>query len=176
MKKHQICLLLALIINSASGYAEDNFTVTRISAPGGEVVFANPGEKDRMYDQFTYAATRRAGDFVFLSGSEIGPQEGEGHDVESFKAQVRRGFTRLQRRLNATGATFQDIVQIQSFHNCDTEFFEGDFNAQLGAIVEVKKEFMAPPYSTWTALCVAGHFTPSTVVEIQLTAYAPIKE
>ncbi len=169
------CVLITLSLSQlliTSVYAEE-FPVTRVAAPGGEVVFANPREKEVMYDQFTYAATRRAGDFVYLSGLEIGPRENEGRDVEAFKLQVDRGLSILKARLEATDASFQDVVQIQSFHNCQTSYFEGDLNDQLTAIVEVKRRYMTEPYSTWTALCVAGHFSENTVVEIQLTAYAP---
>lgn len=154
-------------------HAEQN-GITRLPAPGGEVVLLNAHERDVMHQQLTYAATRRAGDFVYLSGLEIGPEEDEGHDINSFKEQVRRGLTHLGARLEAVNASYQHVVQIQSFHNCDTEYFEGDFNDQLTAIVEVKHEFMKPPYSTWTAICVNGHYSENTVVEIQLTAYAPI--
>ncbi len=66
-----------------------------MQAPGGEVVFANPGEREEMYDQ-------------------------------------------------------------------------------LGAMIEVKAEFMPPPYSTWTAVCVDRHYSDNTIIEIQMTAYAPV--
>lgn len=149
------------------------FKVSRIPAPGGEVVFANPGEKEEMYDQLTYAAARRAGDFVFLSGVEAGPRKGEGTTVEAHKVQLRRAFTAIRNSLVASGASFADVVQMQTFHNCKTKYFTGDFNAQLEAMLAVKAEFMKPPYSTWTALCIDRHYSDNTVVEIQVTAYAP---
>lgn len=168
------CLVLVLGLGLAGGlFGDDTKNITRMEAPGGEVVFLNDHERKVMHERFTYAATRRAGDFVFVSGLEIGPEDGEGSDVESFKRQVHRGLSTIQTRLAAADASFQDVVQIQSFHNCETDAFEGDLNEQIAVIVEVKKAFMKPPYSTWTALCVAGHFTPTTVVEIQVTAYAP---
>ena len=170
-----IFIFLACLLTAMPIAADSEFPV-RIKAPGGEVILGNARERDVMHGQLTYAATRRAGDFVYISGLEIGPRTGEGRDVAAFKAQVRRGLTTIQTRLESAGATFQHVVQLQSFHNCDTPYFEGDFDAQLGAIVEVKAEFMKPPYSTWTALCVSGHYTESTVVEIQATAFAPIAD
>ena len=37
----------------------------------------------------------------------------------------------------------------------------------------IKVEYMKPPYSTWTALCIDRRYSENTVVEIQMTAYAP---
>ncbi|CAN5819645.1 hypothetical protein BH20GEM1_BH20GEM1_09840 [soil metagenome] len=75
--------------------------------------------------------------------------------------------------LVAAGADFSHVVQLQTFHNCRTENFSGDFNDQLEAMLAVKAEFMKPPYSTWTAVCIDRHYSENTVVEIQATAYAP---
>jgi enamine deaminase RidA (YjgF/YER057c/UK114 family) len=167
-------LVFALAAPAASGAAHaQDFRVTRIPAPGGEVVFANPGEREEMYDQLTYAAARRAGDFVFLSGVEAGPLKGEGTDPEAHKGQLRRAFKAINASLVASGASFSQVVQLQTFHNCKTANFKGDFNAQLEAMLAVKAEFMKPPYSTWTAVCIDRHYSDNTVVEIQVTAYAP---
>ena len=76
-----LAILALLTIASVDAAQAQAFKVSRIPSPGGEVVFANPGEKEEMYDQLTYAAARRAGDFVYLSGVEAGPQKGEGTDV-----------------------------------------------------------------------------------------------
>lgn len=158
-------------VNVAAAQA---FPVTRVPAPGGEVIFANPGEREEMYDQLTYAAARRAGDFVFLSGVEAGPQAGAGTDMEAHKVQLRRAFAAINASLVAAGASFADVVQLQTFHNCKTPNFTGSFSDQLTAMLEVKAEFMKPPYSTWTAVCIDRHYSDHTVVEIQATAYAPV--
>jgi hypothetical protein len=63
---------------------------------------------------------------------------------------------------------------LQTFHNCKNHHnFQGSFNDQLQVMLEVKAEFMKPPYSTWTAVCVDRHYSDRTVMEIQVTAYAP---
>ncbi len=169
-----VLLVFVLAGSGAAGAAQaQDFRVTRIPAPGGEVVFANPGEREEMYDQLTYAAARRAGDFVFLSGVEAGPLKGEGTDPEAHKVQLRRAFKAINASLVAAGADFSHVVQLQTFHNCKTPNFSGDFNDQLGAMLAVKAEFMKPPYSTWTAICIDRHYSDNTVVEIEVTAYAP---
>jgi enamine deaminase RidA (YjgF/YER057c/UK114 family) len=169
-------LALALVTPFLScAAAAQSFPVTRIPAPGGEVVFANPDEREVMYDQLHYAAARRAGDFVYLSGVEAGPLEkGDGTDVKAFKAQLRRAFVAIKASLAASGADFSQVVQMTSFHNChNRKNFQGDFQAQLDAMIAVKAEFMPPPYSTWNAFCIDRHYSDRTVVEIVITAYAP---
>lgn len=168
----RLLVLATIVVLPAHVHAAD-FPVTRIASPGGEVVFANPEERDVMHDQLTYAAARRAGDFVFLSGVEAGPAKGEGTDSAAFKVQLRRAFEAIKNSLAASGASFADVVQLQTFHNCKTPNFSGDFQAQADALIAVKSEFMKPPYSTWTAVCIDRHYSDNTVVEIQVTAYAP---
>ncbi len=171
-----LAMVLALAATSyGTGAAAQSFPVTRIPAPGGEVVFANPDEREVMYDQLHYAAARRAGDFVYLSGVEAGPfEKGDGTDVAALKAQLRRAFTAIQASLAASGADFSQVVQMSSFHNChNRKNFRGGFQAQLEAMIAVKNEFMPPPYSTWNAFCIDRHYSERTVVEIVVTAYAP---
>ena len=165
----------ALLLTAAGPLSAQAFPVTRIATPGGEIVFANPGEREEMYDQLHYAAARRAGDFVFLSGVEVGPLEGEGTDPAAFEKQLVRGFQAIKNSLAATGAEMTQIVQLQTFHNCKTPNFTGSFTDQLVAMINVKNTFMPPPYSTWTAICIDRHYSDNTVVEIQVTAYAPRK-
>jgi enamine deaminase RidA (YjgF/YER057c/UK114 family) len=170
-----LALLLLGAWSSRSAQAGE-FPVTRIPAPGGEVVFANPGEREEMYDNLHYAAARRAGDFVFLSGVEAGPfEKGDGNDINAFKIQLRRAFQAIKASLAASGADFSQVVRFESFHNCrNKRNFNGDFQAQLEAMIAVKAEFMKPPYSTWNAFCIDRHYSKQTVVEIVVEAYAPM--
>jgi enamine deaminase RidA (YjgF/YER057c/UK114 family) len=175
-KNYSAVFALVLVGGCLSGGARaDGFRVTRIPAPGGEVVFANPGEREEMYDQLHYAAARRAGDFVYLSGVEAGPfEKGDGTDVNALKVQLRRAFEAIRASLVASGADFSQVVQMETSHNCHNKHnFTGDFQAQLDAMIAVKAEFMKPPYSTWNAFCIDRHYSERTVVEIVVTAYAP---
>lgn len=167
-------LSLVAMMSGAAACAQ-SFPVTSIPSPGGEVVFANPDERGVMYDQLHYAAARRAGDFVYLSGVEAGPLEkGDGTDVAALKVQLRRAFTAIRASLAAAGADFSQVVQMETFHNChDKRNFRGTFQDQLEAMIAVKDEFMPPPYSTWNAFCIDRHYSARTVVEIVITAYAP---
>ena len=178
MKTREFTVVALLVLGAGwCGVTQaDEFPVTRIPAPGGEVVFANPGEREDMYDKLHYAAARRAGDFVFLAGVEAGPfEKGDGNDVNAFKIQLRRAFQAIKASLAATGADLSQVVRLDTFHNCNNKHnFTGDFQAQIDAMVAVKAEFMKPPYSTWNAFCIDRHYSEQTVVEIVVEAYAPI--
>ena len=146
-----------------------NFT-NRIPASGGEVVIASE-RAQRMYDSFKFAAARRVDKTLYLSGVIAGPERGEGRDVEAFKQQLRRAFADIGATLAAAGASFSHVAMINTFHVWNSDSFQGDRNAQLGAFIEVKDEFMPPPHPAWTAVGTSGLATDTGVVEIQMIAH-----
>jgi enamine deaminase RidA (YjgF/YER057c/UK114 family) len=105
-------ILCALIATPA--LAQETYPKT-IPSSGGEVII--PSERNqKAYDEFKYAPARRAGDMLYVSGAVAGRGKDEGTDPESFKRQVRRAFVALDNTLKASGATFDDVVMINSFH------------------------------------------------------------
>jgi enamine deaminase RidA (YjgF/YER057c/UK114 family) len=141
----------------------------RIHTPGGEVALPSSHDRDN-YDRYHYAQTRRAGDFVYISGVVAGPAPGEGADAEAFKAQVRRAFTRITADLAAFRLTFANVVMINSFHVWSGPNFTGTRDEQFEAFSAVKDEFMPPPYPAWTAIGTTGLLAERGVVEIQMIA------
>jgi len=144
----------------------------RISAPGGEVII---GDK---YDGFAYARenfapVRRSGDLLFISGIIVARRPGEGTDVESFKNEVRRTFRRIQHELEAAGASFDDVVMINSFHVWSGPDFAGSKEEQFEAFNQVKQEFMHGPSPAWTAVGSTGLLGTGGIVEVQIIAHAP---
>lgn len=144
----------------------------RIPAPGGEVVLPSAGEA-KAYDEYHYAPARRAGDWVYVSGAIAGRAPNEGRDVEAFKVQLRRAFRVLKRALEASGATFGDVVMINSFHVWGSPDFAGTKEEHFAAYDAVKSEFMTAPHPASTAVGTTGLLAPGGVVEIQMIAYAP---
>src|SRR5262249_21397214 len=107
---------VAVLLSAASTQAaeSDKYPMV-IPAPHGSVIL--PDEKAKWaYDNFRYAAVRRVEDTLYISGVVIGPREGEKRDAAAFKQQVHRGFQRLQAILESAGASFEDVVMINSFH------------------------------------------------------------
>ena len=138
-----------------------------IPSSGGEVVIATAAEKATAYDQFHYAPSRRVGNTLYISGVVAGRREGEGKDVNAFKAQVRRAFQRIQATLDAAGASFDDVVMLNTFHVWQGPNFDGDKRAQFEAFGAVKDEFMKPPYPAWTAVGTTALIPDNGIVEIQ---------
>ena len=70
----------------------------RIPTADGEVIIASQRHAF-LYENFKFAAARRADDVLYVSGVIAGPEKGEGRDVEAFKAQLRRAFGDLKATL-----------------------------------------------------------------------------
>ena len=130
-------------------------------------MIATAAEKATAYDQYHYSPARRVGDTLYISGVVAGRREGEGKDSAAFKAQVRRAFQRLQATLNAAGASFDDVVMLNTFHVWQGPNFEGDRPAQFAAFSAVKDEFMKAPYPAWTAIGTTSLLPDNGIVEIQ---------
>jgi enamine deaminase RidA (YjgF/YER057c/UK114 family) len=143
-----------------------------IPSSGGAVI--NPTAADQAtYERFHFATARRVGELLFISGVVVGRRSGEGNDVDAFKVQTRRAFERIGRTLTAAGATFDDVVMINSFHVWEGPNFSGDRAAQFAAFGAVKDEFMKAPYPAWTAVGTTALIPDAGIVEIQMIARVP---
>ena len=143
-----------------------------IPTPSGEVILPNAYDK-QAYDDYGYAAVRRAGDLVFISGVVVGRRPDEGTDVTAFKAQVRRSFRRIDGYLKAAGLGFDDVVMINSFHVWQGPNFAGSREEQFKAFEAVKAEFMHGPKPAWTAVGTTSLLPDAGIVEIQMIAQTP---
>ncbi len=109
--------------------------------PQRETIF--PPNRHALYEKHAYTAAIRSGDFVFVSG-QVGSRE-DGSPEPDFATQVRRAFNNLEATLAAAGCTFDDIVDVTTFHT--------DPERQFETVMAVKANtFPAPPYPNWTAL------------------------
>ena len=167
----RIVALAALAAALAAPAAAQTYPL-RIPSPGGEVVL--PTARDQQaYDGYRYAAARRAGDTLYISGVIVGRGPNEKNDVDAFKAQTRRAFDRLRRTLDAAGASFADVTMINSFHVWQGPDFSGTKAEQFAAFQEVMDEYMDPPWPAWTAVGTTGLLGSGGVVEVQLIVHAP---
>lgn len=109
--------------------------------PQREAIF--PANRHALYEEHGYSAAIRSGDLLFVSG-QVGSRE-DGSPEPDFARQVERAFENLQATLTAGGCTFDDIVDVTTFHT--------DPEKQFSTIMEVKqKVFSEPPYPNWTAV------------------------
>jgi len=102
-----------------------------------------PADRHALYDAHKYSAAIRSGDLLFVSG-QVGVRE-DGTPEPKFEDQVRRAFANLNAVLAATGCTFDDVIDVTSFHT--------DPATQFETMLKVRdEEIGAPPYPTWTAV------------------------
>jgi enamine deaminase RidA (YjgF/YER057c/UK114 family) len=163
--------VVLLTIAGAQAAEPDNYPMV-IPAPHGSVILPDENAK-WAYDNFRYAAVRRVDDTLYISGVVIGPREGEKRDAEAFKQQVHRGFQRLQSILKSAGASFEDVVMINSFHVWEGPNFEGTKQQHFALFEEVADTYLKRPYPAWTAVGTTGLLGTNSVVEVQLIAHVP---
>jgi len=145
-----------------------------IPSSGGEVIIPSAPHK-QAYDAIQFAPARRAGDTLYVSGVIIGPVGKEGTDAAAFETQTRRAFRQLDMTLKAAGASFDDVVMINSFHVWEGPDAPMPRMDQITVINRVKAEYIKGPHPAWTAVGTTGLLAPRGVVEIQLIAHAPKK-
>lgn len=127
-----------------------------------EAVF--PKNRQALYEKYQYSAAIRSGDFLFVSG-QVG-SDPDGSPLPDFAEQVRLAFSNLEATLAAGGCTFDDIVDVTTFHT--------DPEKQFPTVMAVKNEvFSKAPYPTWTAIGV--NWLAGFDFEIKVTARIPNK-
>ena len=146
-----------------------------VQGPHGAAIYVNADHKAGN-DQYGYAGAFRAGDFVFVSGVVAGAWEGETLSDEELRDAIRAALSFAAQTLEASGSSFDDVVEIVSFHVWDTPYYQGDKASQLDAIVDVKREYMQEPDPAWTAVGTTALVPDQGIIEIKLTAYSPLDE
>ena len=173
MALRRLALPLLCALAATPALAQETYP-KRIPSSGGEVII--PAERaKKAYDEIKFAPARRVGDMLYVSGVIVARAPDEGTDPDSFKKQVRRAFTTLDTALKASGATFDDVVMINSFHVWEGPDQPAPRREQLAMINEVKSEFIKGPHPAWTAVGTTGLLAPTGIVEIQLIARIPPK-
>jgi enamine deaminase RidA (YjgF/YER057c/UK114 family) len=168
MNRFAVCASL-LIAGSAVGAADSAGYPLRIPAPGGEVILPDEASKQN-HDHWRFAAVRRNGDTLYVSGVIVYRGKDEGTDVSAFKLQTRRALERLRKNLEAADSDFQHVVMINSFHVWQGPDFAGTKDEQFRAFEDVIGEFMKAPYPAWTAVGTTGLLGNGGIVEVQLIA------
>ena len=102
-----------------------------------------PANRHALYQQHGYSAAIRSGDLLFVSG-QVGSRA-DGTAEPDFAAQVALAFENLAATLAAAGCTFDDLIDVTTFHT--------DPENQFETIMQVKQRvFPQPPYPNWTAV------------------------
>jgi enamine deaminase RidA (YjgF/YER057c/UK114 family) len=122
-----------------------------------------PSEWADFYEQTHIPAGVRAGDTLFLTGHTGETSDGVFSDEP--ETQLRQTFRNIGVTLAEAGATWLDVVELNSYHV--------GLRGQSEAILSVAAEFLEDPYPAWTAVGVSELFPPDAIVEISCVAVIP---
>lgn len=124
-----------------------------------------PAGRPALYERYKYSAAIRSGDLLFVSG-QVGSRE-DGSPEPDYAAQVRLAFSNLKAVLAAAGCTFDDVIDVTTFHTDPASQFE-----TMLAVRDI--EVGEPPYSNWTAVGV--NWLAGFDFEIKVIARTPAGE
>ena len=119
-----------------------------------------PKRIKNIYETHHYAPAIRVGETIYLSG-QVGRDENL-NVAEGEEAQFTQAFDNIRRVLDAAGATFDDVVELETWFGEDT--------ADLKAFLEVKDRYFVNRYPTWIGFAVKGFSMPGLLVEIKCKA------
>ncbi|WP_228765655.1 RidA family protein [Sphingopyxis solisilvae] len=105
-----------------------------------------------------YATAVIAGDTIYLSGVVAGPAKGESDLAPGYE----RAFAHIAATLARAGASWDDVVDITTFHT--------DLAAHIDGFAAVKNRHVKAPFPAWTAIGVSRLYEPTAVVEIKVVA------
>lgn len=124
-------------------------------------VLMSEDEGERAFQERTgYADAVIAGDTIYLSGVVVGQREGE-----SLEAAYERGYRRIAAILRRAGASWDDVVDMTSYHT--------DITAQFEAMTAVHRRHVRPPFPAWTAIDVDRLIPERGITEIKIVARRP---
>ena len=148
LAKIALTLLIASVSTTSLAGARQNAKVLMAPDPAALKIEQDWGFSDAIV----------SGDTVYLSGVVAGVREGE----SDLRLGYTRAFERIGEILKNAGASWDDVVEIMSFHT--------DLTTQMPAIVAVKNIYVKPPFPAWTAIQVSRLIPPNGITEIRIVA------
>ncbi|WP_106639970.1 Rid family hydrolase [Allosphingosinicella vermicomposti] len=122
-------------------------------------LMSNDPDTRQFQDEYGFSDAVIAGDLIFLSGIVAGSP---GRDLEK---SYDSAYKLIGEILNRAGASYDDIVDINSFHV--------DVKAEIGALSKVQKKYLKSPYPAWTAIDVDRLLPDNALTEIKIVARKP---
>jgi enamine deaminase RidA (YjgF/YER057c/UK114 family) len=147
MKIFSLSALLLLISFAHAGARQD-----------AKIVMDSDPEGAKFQAEWGYASAIRVGDTIYLSGVVAGVRRGE----TDLTLGYERAFKEIGATLKSAGATWDDVIDITTFHT--------DLTTQMPAIVAVKNRYIKAPFPAWTAIQVARLIPTNGITEIKIVA------
>lgn len=124
------------------------------------VIVPKQTERQRDLDEWGYSDAVIDGDRVWLSGVVAGLRPNE--TLADQEAAFDRAFKRIGDVLERSGASFDGVVEIITFHT--------DLPAQIEAFKKVKHRYIRAPFPAWTAIDIDRLVPDWGLVEIKIVA------
>jgi enamine deaminase RidA (YjgF/YER057c/UK114 family) len=141
-------------------------SVEKMAAPAptppvvGKQAIVPPGTES-WRDDLHFSAAVRTGDLVFLAGVVATPRPNE-TDRAGMEAAIDRTFRNIAATLAASGSSWDDVVDITSFHT--------DLPGQIDAFSAVKDRYVKAPCPAWTAIDIDRLYVAESIVEVKVVA------
>jgi enamine deaminase RidA (YjgF/YER057c/UK114 family) len=126
--------------------------------------FATPGYGETQLENMRYSQAVRIGDRVETSGQ--GGWDDDFNFPDDLEAEIVQAFENVERTLKTAGATWADVVHVNSYHVLRDDTFE-DHNRVM---VEQFRRRMGERAPIWTESGVTALGHPKMRVEIRVTA------
>ena len=110
----------------------------------------------------------RVGDLVFVGGQISAEGRSEVVGIGDIETRTRVVFQNITKVRDEAGATWADVVKINTYYDCDGT---GDEVEEFGRrMTKVRMEFLADPGPCGTAVRVAGFMTAGLLIEVEVVA------
>lgn len=123
-----------------------------------KVLMPEDPQARKLFEDWGFAEAIVTGDTIYLSGVIVGLRQGE----NDLQAAYARTFDRMGETLKRAGATWDDVVDMTSYHT--------DLTVQMPAITSVKHRYIKAPFPAWTAIGVSRLILDRGITEIKLVA------
>jgi len=119
-----------------------------------------PSDMQAYIDSWNMSPALWAGDLLFLTGmTGAGPNGTVDSDPTQ---QIELAFQRTEHVLSEAGLDFSNVVEMTSYH-VDLQSHGAEFR-------RIRAKYVKQPFPAWTAIEVAGFFTPGTICELRIVA------
>lgn len=129
--------------------------------------FDTPGYGEIFRTQYSYGQAVRIGDRVEISG-QGGWNDDLTFSADSLETEIQKAFDNVEKTLAAAGATWHDVVKVNTYHKPSSEDSIGEDH--LTAVVDQFRRRAGEHLPLWTALGVQALGLPEMHIEVEAIA------
>lgn len=148
------------IVRAYPTYHEGGFDMSKVE------FFVTPGYGDRNLEKFHYSQAVKVGNRVEISGQ--GGWNNDWEFPESVEEEIILAFENVERTLALAGASWEDVIHVNSYHVPTATDFIGD--EHLATMTDQFRKHMGARAPIWTCIGVPSLGDPKMRVEIRVTA------